>query len=158
MGYKFVINTENRGPVNGPAISKKEWTKARKRVKVRKKPRPKPTAHEDLFAVLLDSKRVRYIPQYQVQFPNGTVAWLDFYLPRLKWGVEIDGGHHFTAKGRERDKRRTKAIFGASGGRVRRIVRLSNSAVKRGEADPWVARLLGELGVPTLADCLLMDV
>ena len=63
------------------------------------------TDAEQLLWHLLRHKRLAGV-KFRRQCPRGAYV-LDFYCPRKKLAVELDGGQHASAQAREYDERRT---------------------------------------------------
>lgn len=180
MGFQFVVNTENRGKITPPSTStKQDFKRARKTARNRARKRrhkeaakhrpsgykpPIPTETEQLLAKIFDAHGIRYKQQYEIRRRGAgkkrPIAWLDFYIPIVRAGVEVDGRRHFEPEGRAADGKRTAKIL-KSGAPVRRIWRVSNTEVlKRG---PFLQRILVECeyawraATAPLIDALLMD-
>jgi very-short-patch-repair endonuclease len=89
------------------------------------------TLPERTLMVELNARRERYSFQYVVQTDenDGGFYVVDFYLPRRKLLVELDGAGHFTSTGHWRDRLRTEAIERARPDLL--LVRFSNSDVTK---------------------------
>ena len=74
----------------------------------RRKLRKNMTAAEVALWVMIKNKQIngeRFLRQYSVSH-----YVLDFYCPKHKLAVELDGAEHFTDEGREYDARRTEYL------------------------------------------------
>ena len=74
----------------------------------RRKLRKNMTAAEVALWVMIKNKQIngeRFLRQYSVSH-----SVLDFYCPKHKLAVELDGAEHFTDEGREYDARRTEYL------------------------------------------------
>ena len=74
----------------------------------RRKLRRQMTAAEVALWVMIKNKQIngeRFLRQYSVSH-----YVLDFYCPKYKLAVELDGAGHFTDEGREYDARRTEYL------------------------------------------------
>src|SRR4051812_35194786 len=89
------------------------------------------TLTERTLMVELDARRESYSFQYVVQTDEADAGFyvVDFYLPRRKLLVELDGAPHFTSAGHWRDRLRTEAIERARPNLM--LVRFANSDVTR---------------------------
>lgn len=47
--------------------------------------------------------------KFRRQFPVGQYI-IDFYCPRYRLGIEVDGGQHYEDKGAQQDAQRTKIL------------------------------------------------
>lgn len=86
----------------------------------------KATKWELEFKDKLDSYGVRYIFQHPVICNKKNLYILDFYLPHLNLGIELDGRAHYTPVNMKKDRRRTKCLQREG----IRILRIANSVVK----------------------------
>lgn len=88
--------------------------------------REKATISELTVKRLLDEINERYI--FQKSFIKGNFYCIvDFYLPKRKLCLEVDGGYHFSDKQRKKDYIRDKYLKVDRGFKV---LRISNEAVK----------------------------
>ena len=74
----------------------------------RRKLRRQMTAAEVALWVMIKNKQIngeRFLRQYSVSH-----YVLDFYCPKYKLAVELDGAGHFTDEGREYDEKRTEYL------------------------------------------------
>lgn len=89
----------------------------------RKQLRNNPTEAEQKLWQYLRGKQVagvKFRRQYSID-----AYILDFYAPRLKLAIEVDGPSHYTSRGIEHDENRTKYIDGFG----IRILRFTNDDV-----------------------------
>jgi len=85
----------------------------------------RPTGAESVFAQKLDNIGVEYEDQWIVDY-KGIAAIYDFYIPKLRLLVEVDGGYHNTDEQRQTDRIKT---FIAEKKLKRDILRLTNEQV-----------------------------
>lgn len=78
------------------------------------------TYPEKMFEEKLKRLGVRYVSQKVVFVDEWQFYVIDFYFPKQKIGIELDGKHHF--KQIKQDNRRTKRLLT----RINKIVRLTN--------------------------------
>ena len=74
----------------------------------RRKLRKNMTAAEVALWVMIKNKQIngeRFLRQYSVSY-----YVLDFYCPKYKLAIELDGAGHFTDEGSEYDARRTEYL------------------------------------------------
>lgn len=86
----------------------------------------KATVWELEFKTKLEKLKEPFVFQYPIICKKERLFILDFYLPKLKLAIELDGHSHYTKAGIGKDKRRT-ALLKKEGIRV---VRIANSLVK----------------------------
>lgn len=81
------------------------------------------TPAECRFREILRKHKIRFVCQKIVYVNEWQFYILDFYIPSLKLGIELDGSHH--NKQKKKDNKRTKALnaLGVS------IVRFKNQEV-----------------------------
>lgn len=84
-----------------------------------------PTAHELLFAAKLIANRIAFRPEFPV-LTEKSFFTADFYIPKYKLLVEIDGGHHETKRQVMRDTMKD-VVYRSMGYNV---LRLKNSEVE----------------------------
>lgn len=117
---------------------------AKKTLKVNLKNSKKRSAIEDVFAVQLSQAGVRDFRR-NARFIPGRRFEADFYFPKLRLVVEVDGGlwmprgGHTSGSGAKRDRERD--ILAYVSGRVLTI-RVASDHVKSGEALEWVKQIL----------------
>lgn len=88
------------------------------------------TKHELIIAKFLDDKDVYFIPQLPVFCRyTRTTFWADFFIPRHKVVIEVDGSSHYTERAMTRDAYRD-AEFSCRGITV---IRIKNSDVDSGK-------------------------
>lgn len=92
------------------------------------------TLTERTLMVALDAAGERYSFQYVVETPEamGGFFVVDFFLPRRRLLVELDGSQHFRELGRWADRLRTEAIERARPRLL--LVRFANSDVTKDAA------------------------
>jgi very-short-patch-repair endonuclease len=85
------------------------------------------TPSEVKIKALLKSLNITY--EFQKIFMDGVNGYIpDFYLPYYNLVVEVDGKHHYTAKGEKADTKRTKELIKYS--KIKGVLRLPNNKVK----------------------------
>lgn len=89
-------------------------------IKIRKKLLKNMTYPERLFEEKLKCLGVRYVLQKVVFVDEWQFYVIDFYFPKVKIGIELDGKHH--DKQVKKDNRRTKRLLT----RINKIVRIPN--------------------------------
>jgi len=90
-----------------------------------KKLRENPTKYESMLMGMLDELKEYYIPQKG--FIKGNYYCIvDFYLPKRKLVIEVDGGYHFTDEMRKKDRARDNYLKS----RKFKVLHLTNNAVK----------------------------
>lgn len=67
------------------------------------------TKEEKLFCEFLSNHKVDYRFQYPYYIKDHFYI-MDFYIPRLRLDIELDGYYHFTKKGKKHDKNRDNEI------------------------------------------------
>lgn len=88
--------------------------------------REKATKHELIVKSLLDSINEYYI--FQKGFIKGNFYCIvDFYLPKRKLVIEVDGGYHFSDEQRRKDATRDNYLKNERGFNV---LRISNNAAE----------------------------
>lgn len=70
----------------------------------------KATEWELSFREKLKKTKIPFIFQYPIICKNKKLYILDFYLPKHKIGIELDGQWHYTPDMIKKDKVRTKAL------------------------------------------------
>jgi very-short-patch-repair endonuclease len=83
------------------------------------------TESEHLAEKWLKENEIAYIPQKGF-FAGGRTCIVDFYLPKHKCCLEIDGGYHFTDEQMRKDELRD---FYLNEERNLKVVRISNEVV-----------------------------
>jgi len=68
------------------------------------------TPHEKAVEKYLKSRGIKYIREKEL-FTGSKQYFLDFYLIKENLGLEIDGGGHFSVKGRKKDRRKARMIM-----------------------------------------------
>lgn len=61
------------------------------------------TKEERMLIEYLDSWNAEYQFQYPLYVKNKLYI-VDFYLPKIKVAIEVDGFHHYTKEGKEKDR------------------------------------------------------
>lgn len=72
--------------------------------------RKRATEWELEFLKKLEQIKVAFVFQYPVICNKKNLFILDFYLPKQKLAIELDGAHHYTPSGQKYDKRRTSCL------------------------------------------------
>jgi very-short-patch-repair endonuclease len=72
--------------------------------------RKKATQWELEFHKKLEQVKVAFVFQYPVICNKKNLFILDFYLPKHKLAIELDGAQHYTPSGQKYDKRRTSCL------------------------------------------------
>ena len=75
---------------------------------IRRKLRKNMTAAEVALWVMIKNKKLvgeRFLRQFSIGY-----YVVDFYCPKYKLGIELDGAVHFTEEGRRKDKQRTEFL------------------------------------------------
>jgi very-short-patch-repair endonuclease len=93
----------------------------------RKELRKSQTKAEEILWQYLHAKKLngyKFYRQYSVD-----IFILDFYCPKLRFGIEIDGKHHTDSEVEEYDKQRTDFLNGLE----IKIIRFSNDEVLSNE-------------------------
>lgn len=85
-----------------------------------------PTRSEEQMKTVLESKNIEYIPQYPVVDTHKHRYIIDFYLPKEKKFIEIDGGYHDKPEQIKKDKKKEN-ILKATG---RKLIRYTNEEVR----------------------------
>lgn len=85
------------------------------------------TESEKLFEQILKENKIYYIKQKGF-IAKGYSCIVDFYLPKWKCCVEIDGGYHNTLEQKEKDKIRSKYLTDV---RNLNVLRIKNQYVSR---------------------------
>ena len=94
--------------------------------------RRRPTGAESVFAQKLDNLKIVYEQQWVVKYV-GIDAIYDFYLPKMRLLVEVDGGYHGTDEQQQTDRIKD---FIATKKLKRQILRISNEdAICLSDAD-----------------------
>lgn len=70
----------------------------------------KATKYELEFIKKLQPLSIVYIFQYPIICNKKNLFILDFYLPKYKLCIELDGSQHYTPPGQKADKRRTSLL------------------------------------------------
>lgn len=70
----------------------------------------KATKEEKLAKIILKDMKVKFTFQQEFICKSGKFYFMDFYLPLIKVGIEIDGGYHFTDTQQAKDDERTKDL------------------------------------------------
>lgn len=70
----------------------------------------KATKEEKLAKIILKDMKVKFTFQQEFICKNGKFYFMDFYLPLIRVGIEIDGGYHFTDIQQAKDADRTKDL------------------------------------------------
>lgn len=86
----------------------------------------KATKWELVFKIKLEQIEVPFIFQYPVICNKKNLFILDFYLPKHKLAIELDGSQHYTPSGQKYDKRRTACLKKEE----IRVVRIMNKEVE----------------------------
>lgn len=98
------------------------------------------TDAEKKMMEILKSLDIDYRFQHVLGISESTFRVVDFYLPRFSAVIEVDGGQHYTEKGKLADKERE--LFLRRNFRIWKIHRFSNSTVIK-DSD-YVSRFLAE--------------
>ncbi len=72
--------------------------------------RKKATQWELDFLQKLEKVKIPFVFQYPVICNKKNLFILDFYLPKHKLAIELDGSQHYTPEGQKNDKRRTACL------------------------------------------------
>jgi len=98
-----------------------------------------PTKAEVAMAQILDHLGVRYVQQ-SINFSDGVYRIFDFYLPKRRIVIEVDGPYHEAKKDRKRDSEvnRTRPKY--------KILRFTNTDVLS-NSEEVTTRLKDVLGV-----------
>lgn len=72
--------------------------------------RDRATEWEIAFMKVLRQAQLAFVFQYPVICNKRNLFILDFYLPKQKIAIELDGASHYTPEGQKRDKRRTACL------------------------------------------------
>jgi very-short-patch-repair endonuclease len=67
--------------------------------------------YERTFAKFLDHQKIEYIQQAPFDI-DGEIYFLDFYIPKIKKAIEIDGSYHDSIAQQESDKHRDSMFKG----------------------------------------------
>lgn len=70
---------------------------------------------------MLDFEKVEYTFQKPFVTADENIYFVDFYLPHLKVGIEVDGGYHTTKEQRRKDLERTMELEDDFGVRIYRL-------------------------------------
>lgn len=119
-----------------PGESKKEQVALRQKAKENKKTATllerrdrlirEATFAEKKIKILLKLLKIEFIFQQEIVTSGGSRFILDFYFPKTRIGLEIDGGYHDTIEQKEKDLQRTFAIIATR--KVSRVIRLDNKS------------------------------
>lgn len=83
----------------------------------------KATKWEIDFKKKLECTKIPFIFQFPIVCNKRNLFILDFYIPKYKLAIELDGAGHYTPEGMKSDKRRT-ACLKREGIRVARIMNM----------------------------------
>ena len=114
------------------------------KLKMSLKTKTKRTGPEDQFARDMGAAGIRGYKR-NVQFIPGRKFEADFFFPRLKLCVEVDGGlwmpkgGHTSGSGAKRDRERDILAY-ISGGIM--TIRVASDHVKTGEAVEWIKEII----------------
>lgn len=86
-----------------------------------------PTRGEEQMKEILESKNIEFIQQYPIVDTHKHRYIIDFYLPKHKKYIEIDGGYHDKPEQIKRDKKKEN-ILNATG---RKLIRYTNDEVRK---------------------------
>src|SRR5687767_12912905 len=72
--------------------------------------RERATPWEIAFKAKLDALKIAYVFQYPVICNKKALYILDFYFPKHKIAIELDGAGHYTPEGIKHDRIRTRCL------------------------------------------------
>lgn len=100
------------------------------------------TKWELSFKRKLEKTKIPFIFQYPVICNNEKLFILDFYLPKYKIGIELDGQWHYTPDMIKRDKLRTR-LLKKEGITILRIANCMEDQIKPEQIIELVKSLVG---------------
>jgi len=95
------------------------------------------TESEKKFKIYLKLLGIKYAFQYPI-YPEKSFFIVDFFLPKERLIIEIDGGYHKDRKQEAKDKLRDKVLLEQCGFKT---IRIKNEDVDKGEL--YIKQLLG---------------
>lgn len=102
----------------------------------------KATKWELSFKVKLEKTKLPFIFQYPIICSNKKLYIIDFYLPKQKIAIELDGQWHYTPDMIKKDNLRTKALK-KEGIRVLRIANCMEDQIKPEQITNLIKELIG---------------
>jgi very-short-patch-repair endonuclease len=102
------------------------------------------TQWEISFKKKLKQTKIPFIFQYPIVCSNSKLYILDFYLPKFKIAIELDGQWHYTPEMIKKDKIRTKALK-KDGITVLRIANLIENQIKPEQIVELINSLIGKV-------------
>lgn len=102
----------------------------------------KATKWELNFKIKLEKTKLPFIFQYPIICSNKKLYIIDFYLPKQKIAIELDGQWHYTPDMIKKDNLRTKALK-KEGIRVLRIANCMEDQIKPEQIANLIKELIG---------------